>query len=264
MNSVECGSLDDLLKNRVECMSLGDLRGRVGDMLGSDYTAQELELAIEILKGNGYTVGEHTKPELYDEKMRLHPIVLDDVNEFWPENMFDLILEKQNKLDAEIEKKYSFLDTESYDMNIINNFCEDNAIKCSFSAEYIFNYLVDIYFPDFTENVDYKRQTYHILNYFNQYTEHECVLISIKDKLHLNMLKGYSELCVNKNIEHMQYNSNVFDFVEYLKFDTETIKLAIKKANSLDKKDFLNIYNFETESVFSACANFYELINEYR
>lgn len=251
--------------SRVECMTIGDLRGRVSEFLSSDYTEQELNLAIEILKEHGYTVGQHTKPELYDEKTHLNRIVLDDVNDFWPENMFDLILEKQDKLDDEVEKKYDFLNTESYEENLINNFCQDDAINSTFSAEYIFNYLVDIYFPDCTEKVDYKRETYHILNYFNAYTELECVLVSIKDKQHLEMLKGYSELCVVENIENMQYNSNIFDFVKYLNNDIDTIKLAIKKAHSLDKKDFLNLYNFEKDSdLFSACENFYELVTEYK
>lgn len=251
--------------SRVECMTLGDLRGRVGDMLGSDYTEQELQLAIEILRENGYSYGYYTRQDDYDENNRLVSTSIDDVNDFWPENMLDLILEKQNKIDDEVEKKYDFLNTESYEEDLINNFCQDDAINCSFSADYIFNYLVDIYFPDCTEKVDYKKETYHILNYFNAYTELECVLVSIKDKQHLEMLKGYSELCVVENIENMQYNSNIFDFVKYLNNDIDTIKLAIKKAHSLDKKDFLNLYNFEKDSdLFSACENFYELVTEYK
>ncbi len=82
--------------SRVECMSVDDLRGRVKGFLGSLCTKLDVDDAIEILYERGYTVGQHTKPEDYDANGYLISTSVDDVNEFWPDNMLDLILEKQN------------------------------------------------------------------------------------------------------------------------------------------------------------------------
>ncbi len=249
--------------SKTTCMTMNDLKGRVGDMLGSDYIDQELNFAIDILKENGYTVGEHTKPELYSKEMRGYPATLDDVNDFWPDNMFDLILNKQKESDEEIENSYSFLDTDSYSENIVNNFCNDDAVNCRYNSEYIYDYLVDVYFIEFCEKVYYKRETYYILNYYDQYTQNCSVLINIKDKKHLEILKGYADLCLDKNIDNMQYDRNMLEFLRMLKFDRETIRIAINNALSLDIKDFLNLYKFEKDSdLYDEAVHFFELVNE--
>jgi len=81
--------------------SLTELEDLVTSNLGSYSTVQDRDDALEILKEKGY---------IFQPIMENGEVRHDNIHEFWPENMLDLILEKQN---ARIENDYS-------DFNIYN------------------------------------------------------------------------------------------------------------------------------------------------
>ncbi|MBX9837397.1 MAG: hypothetical protein K2X69_03670 [Silvanigrellaceae bacterium] len=64
--------------------TMTDLNGIVGNYLGSTYTKFDVFAAKEILFSNGYTLGQYSTDE--NKWARL-----DNINDFWPDNMIDLI-----------------------------------------------------------------------------------------------------------------------------------------------------------------------------
>jgi hypothetical protein len=61
-----------------------ELFERVEEFLGSSATKDDVENAIKILKEKGYTLGQYSTDDNRWAR-------LDEIEDFWPENMLDLI-----------------------------------------------------------------------------------------------------------------------------------------------------------------------------
>ena len=82
--------------------TMTDLNGIVGDYLGSIWTKFDLYAAKEILFKSGYTLGQYSTD---DNKWAR----LDNINDFWPDNMIDLINKYQQNYELKTLGDYKDL-----------------------------------------------------------------------------------------------------------------------------------------------------------
>lgn len=79
--------------------TMTELNDRVGDFLGDTYTKFDVFVAKKILSENVYTLGQYSTD---DNKWAR----LDNINDFWPENMFELV--------SNMQKNYELKDLWDY------------------------------------------------------------------------------------------------------------------------------------------------------
>ncbi len=86
----------------VTASTMTDLNGIVGNYLGDTYTKFDVYAAKEILFKSGYTLGQYSTEE--NKWARL-----DSINDYWPDNMIDLINKYQENYELKTLGDYIYL-----------------------------------------------------------------------------------------------------------------------------------------------------------